>query len=62
VLEDVRVGGILNTVYPEDLAIQHDNVLNQSTRVINLSTELIKRAIPRMAPKTKFLPRMAPSN
>ena len=32
----------LNIVYPEDLAIQRDNVLIQSSQVINLSEGLLK--------------------
>ena len=38
----VGVCDILNMVYPEDLAIQRDNVLIQSSRVVNLVIELIK--------------------
>ena len=38
----VGVCDILNIVYPEDLAIQRDNVLIQSSRVVNLVMKLIK--------------------
>ena len=38
----VEVYDILNIVYPEDLAIQHDIVLIQSSQVIDLVMELIK--------------------
>ena len=38
----VGVCDILNIVYPEDLVIQRDNVLIQSSRVVNLVMKLIK--------------------